>query len=142
MRSAAILLAVVAACGTTPEKPPEKVPTRPDERALAIPTVLRAATVQVTLGDHWREQIELKGISVDRTNPAEWIARGGPEFRLGKFDIKASDEIRVSFLTEHEHIVVYARNVEILTRRKGFTHRQENVALATIADEQLSVFSR
>jgi len=148
MRWAAILLIllaalrVLAACGGTPDKPSEQPPTRPDERALAIPTVLRAATVQITLGDHWRDRIQLKAIHIDRTNPAEWVARGGPEFKLGKFDIKARDEIRVAFLTDHEHIVVYARDVQSLARHKGFTHRNEDISLATIADEELSVFSR
>ena len=70
------------------------------------------------------------------------MARGGPAFKLEKFDLKATEEIIVSFLPDHEHIVVYARNVDYLARTKRFINRNENVASATIADEELSVFAR
>ncbi len=134
------LLLLLAACATAPE--PVVEPPRPDDLALAIPTVLRAATISVTLGERWRDKIEIRAIRVDRSDPARWVARGGPEFKLEKFDLKATEEIVVSFLPDHEHIVVYARNVDLLARTKGYTHRNENVASATIADEELSVFAR
>ena len=140
-----LMLCMFTACGAPAKKAPDEspeTPMRPDERALQILTVLRAAKVTVTLGDHWRREIALRGARVDRSNPREWVASGASSFVLRKFDIKATDELRISFLRDHEHIVVYARDVESLARQKGFTHRNENIASATIADEEVSVFSR
>jgi hypothetical protein len=140
---AALLLGGCASSsGSDSEKGSAKKPEKPDEIALAIPTRVEARKVTIVLGDQWRDAIELKAIRVDRTKPDEWLAKGSAELKLESLSVRASDELKISFLPNHEHLVLHARDVASVERDKEFTHRHRDVAMATIADGELSVFTR
>lgn len=140
---AALVLLVHAGCGAPARKPdpePEaRAPTGPDAAVLSTPTRIRARYVQVTIASGWRPFVELKGISRNATDPATWSAVGEAEFALRSVRIDGADEIKVTFLDDHEDVVIYARDVELLEHKMG---RHRNVYVATIANRELTVLSR
>ena len=139
----ALGLLVLAGCGA-PSRKPEPAPVQqepkgPDAKILGTPTAIRARYVQVTISSAWRPFVELKGIRRETSDPAAWLAAGDAEFTLRKVRIAGADEIKVTFLDDHEDVVIYARDVELLEHKMG---RHKNVYVATIANRELTVLSR
>ena len=140
-----LALTLLPACGTPSAQKEADVapdPTKADQVALAIPTRVEARWIKIVLGTQWRDRTELAAIEIDRTDPNVWIARGGAEVKIGKLTAKASDELKISFLENYESFVLHAKIVALLEQDKGFTHRQANLHMATIADSELHIFSR
>jgi len=148
MRPALVLflgLMLLVACGTPSANKQEDVapdPTKADQVALAIPTRIEAQRITIVFGTQWRDRTEVSAIHIDRSDPNAWIARGGAEVKVGKLEAKATDELKITFLPNHEHFVLHATIVSLLEQDKGFTHRQTYLHMATIADGELHVFSR
>ena len=83
-----IPLILAAACGTPSssagKQDPLPDPSKPDEVAVAIPTRIEARFVTVMLGTQWRDRVVAEAIHVDRSNPDEWILRGGATVRCSR----------------------------------------------------------
>ena len=140
MRRVAILLWLAGCAALAPEEP--AVPPLADEQALEIPTQLKARTAKMVLSSRWRTEIEVEAISVDRSKGSVWIARGGATLRLRKLRALIQDELKITFLDDHEHLVLYATEVELIERQVGYVHSHRDLQAITIADDKLSLFSR
>jgi hypothetical protein len=136
---AAVLLLLAGCAASAPEEPPPE--PRADEPHLDVPTQLKARTGKIVLSSHWRSAIELEAIHVER-GEMEWIAKGSARLKLRGIEAEIRDELKITFLDDHEHFVLYATDVEVIARRVGWSHRHENVEAITIADDKLSLFSR
>ena len=142
-----IPLMLLAACGTPSSKDQQNQdvapdPTKPDQVALAIPTRIEARRVTIVLGTQWRDRVTVEAVHVDRSNPDAWKLSGSAVIKVGRVEVKASDEAKISFLPNYEHFVLHATFVKLLERDKGYTHRHTDLHMATIADGELNVFSR
>jgi hypothetical protein len=140
------LVLVCLACGCTAggasTDPAESELPRPDESALQIETVVSARVVELILSDRWRDRVEVEGISVERPSANLLRARGSVVFRLEKLRVEASDTLEVKFLPDHEDLLLHARQVALFRQQKGYGHRTENVAAATMANEHVSFWQQ
>lgn len=137
---------VLLGCASTPKAeerpPPDAEPKRPDEKAITVPTKVEAGTARLVLSDRWRDEVKLEAIHVDRGEPDEWTAEGAPTFKLRGIDLRAKKRITLTFLPDHEHFLLHAKDVDLVERRVGFIHRHTDLDAVTIADNEMSIFSR
>jgi hypothetical protein len=141
----ALVLACLA-CGCTAAggatEPDEPQLPRPDESALEIETEVRARFVELILSDRWREELTIEGINVERPSEDRLQARGSVVLTLKNLRVEASDTLEVRFLPDHEDLLLHAKQVALFRQHKGYGHRTENVAAATMANEHVSFWQQ
>jgi hypothetical protein len=140
MRGAALLL-LLGACAGAPEKSPPE-PSRPDQALVDVPTRVVARNARIVLSSHWRPEAQLEAIHVERGDGSEWKASGGAVLRLRGIHAEIADELTITFLDDHEHVVIYATDVDLVERKVEFLHRHRNLRAITIADDKLNIFGR
>jgi len=138
----ALVLLLGACAGPSGGSPADAAPARPDQAMLDVPTRLKARTARLVVSSHWRDQAILEGIHVDRGDGSQWVAEGDAKLVLRGIEAHCRERVSITFLDDHEHLVLYATDVELLERKKGYVHRHADVPAITIADDKLSVFTR
>ena len=53
-----------------------------------------------------------------------------------------ADSLDLTFLPDHENLLLYAEDVALFHQRRGYGHRTENVSAVTMANEQVSYFQQ
>ena len=101
-----------------------------------------ARTVELVLSDRWRDELEVEAIRVDRPDAGRLEARGSVVLRLLNLRVEAADSLEVKFLPDHEDVLLHAREVALFSQHKGYGHRTENVAAATMANEHVSFWQQ
>ena len=115
---------------------------RPDAAALAIETSVKARTVRLVLSSRWRETAKLEGVVVEHPEKGIVIARGSAVLQLEKLHVEASEWIKLTFLADHENLLLYAKDVELFKQQKGYGHKTENVDAVTMANDAVSIFTK
>lgn len=137
MRRSPPLLLLLAACRGGPGGPPEPPPA--SEHALRTPTEVRARSVEIIASERHRASARLEGVRVDEPAPGKARARGEAAFRLGALDVRASEEILVTWLPDHPSFFLLARDVERFRQEKVYRHATERAAMVSIADDKVTI---
>ncbi len=145
MRAPLGLVLLLAACATTTgggrAKEAEEA-ARPDAKALAIPTRVVAREVRIVLSDHWRPEGKTGGLDLQHPDASTVVARGAATFELRGLKVEASDLLSLTYLPDHENLLVHAREVRRFEQVKGYGHRTEDAGMVTMANDQVSIFER
>jgi len=145
MRRSAGLSLLLAACATTTgarraEQAEEA--ERPDAKALAIETKVVAREVRIVLSDRWRAEAKTAGLDLQHPDEATVVARGAATYALRGLRIEASEMLSLTYLADHENLLVHAREVKRFEQVKGYGHRTEDAAMVTMANDQVSIFQQ
>ena len=143
IRSAAagILMLLVLGCGSA--KP--KVEPRPSEQVLLFETRLKVRTAEVILSDRWRDQATLRAVDLRPEAGGVQVARGSASFVLLGLRIDATEEIKVTYLADHEDMIVHARDVEMFRQKRPYKttksksmylQRADRVAVVSIINSE------
>jgi hypothetical protein len=126
-----ILVLLVSGCGSA--KP--KVEVRPSERLLLLDTRLKVRTAEVILSDRWREEATLQAVDLRPEAGGVQVARGDALFILRGLRIDAVEEIKVTYLADHEDLVVHARDVELFRQKRPYTMTKSKSQFVQRADQ-------
>jgi hypothetical protein len=137
MRPAPLLFLLLGACRSAPGRPPEPPPA--SEHALRTPTEVRARSVEIIASESHRAFARLEGVRVDAPAAGKARARGDAAFRLGGLDVRASEEIVVTWLPDHPSFFLIARDVERFRQENVYRHATERAALVSIADDKVTI---
>ena len=134
------MCAALAACGTTPAN---DEPQRPDAKALALKTEVKAQRAELVLSARFREEARLEGIRVDTPKADIVRARGKAVFTLRNLVVEA-DTVQVTWLADpaHEHFLLYATKVASFRQVRDRPYSSRNLSAIAMADDKVSFFQQ
>ncbi len=139
-----MVASLLAACASTggARATEAREEARPDAMALAIETKVVAREVRIVLSDRWRGEGKVAGLHLERPDSSTILARGRATYALRGLSVEASELLSLTFLADHENILVHAREVKRFAQVKGYGHRTEDAAMVTMANDQVSIFQQ
>lgn len=124
-------------CGSTPPKEP----LGPDAKALEMETLVQARAARIVLSARWRTATKVEGIGVEESVPGTQVARGSAVFAIQGLRVEAG-EIRVTWLPETDTLLVSATDVQLFRQRRGQPYETRDLAMLTMANDQVSFFQK
>jgi len=111
LRMASLFVTViVAACAGGPTA--EEQDVRPNERMLLLRTDIKATSVELILSDRWKDKARITAAQTEMREGGVVYLHGPAVYQLMKLRIEASDELKVTYLSDHEDMMLYARDCE------------------------------
>jgi hypothetical protein len=135
-RRPAMLVPLLLACAAP--RPAE--PTAPDERALAMETLVKARRVELVLSARWRPEARFEAIRVEEA-PGVQLGRGSAVLVLRALRIEAQ-EVRLKWLEEGENLLLYAEDVELFRQHRAQPYESRDLSAVTMANDQVSFFQQ
>jgi len=130
-----LLAPLLLGCGTTRPAAPEG----PDATALALETLVQARQAKLVLCERWRGETKVEAIRVEDEAPGTQVARGSVVVTVRGLRIEA-EEVRLTWLSEGEDLVLWAEDVKLFRQRRGQPYETRGLAMLTMANDQVSFF--
>jgi hypothetical protein len=102
-------------------------------------TLVQARKAKLVLCARWRDEAKVEAIRVEDDAPGTEIARGSAIVTIRGLRIEA-EEVRITWLSEGEDLVLWAEEVKLFRQRRGQPYETTNIAMLTMANDQVSFF--
>ena len=111
----------------------------PDASALALETLVQARQAKIVLSSRWRGKAKVEAVRVDDEGPGAQVARGGAVVTIEGLRVEA-DEVRLTWLSEGEDLLLWAEDVKLFRQRRGQPYETKDIAMLTMANDRVSFF--
>ncbi|MEE8105656.1 MAG: hypothetical protein V3T86_09000 [Planctomycetota bacterium] len=106
----------IAACAGGPTA--EDLGVRPNERMILLRTEVKATSVELILSDRWKDKAEITAVHTEMREGGVVYLHGPAVYQLMNLRIEVSDELKVTYLSDHEDMMLYARQCESYRQAK------------------------
>ncbi len=130
-----LLAPLLLGCGST--RPAE--PEGPDAKALAMETLVQARQAKLVLSSRWRAEAKVEAIRVKDEAPGTQVASGSVVVTIRGLRVEV-DEMRLTWLLEGEDLLLWAEDVKLFRQRRGQPYETTDIAMLTMANDQVSFF--
>ena len=114
-----------AACAGGGASEPDEDEVRENERMLLLRTDVKATSVELILSDRWKDKAEITAVQTETREGGVIYLHGPAVYQLLKLRIEVTDEMKITYLSDHEDMMLYARMCESYRQVKPYQHEDE-----------------